>query len=104
MNCPSNCNGKGECVNGKCKCYPGFSGVDCSSSTRDFSFKIISIQLNSILILKDTCPILCNGHGKYENGKCSCYFDWHGPECEIPIDQCEVANCNGNGICESGKW
>ena len=31
-NCPMNCNGKGDCVNGKCKCYPGFSGLDCSSS------------------------------------------------------------------------
>lgn len=27
-----NCFGKGECVNGKCKCFPGFSGLDCSSS------------------------------------------------------------------------
>ena len=30
--CPLNCHGKGDCVNGKCKCYPGFSGIDCSLS------------------------------------------------------------------------
>ena len=31
-NCASSCNGKGECVGGKCNCYPGFSGDDCSFS------------------------------------------------------------------------
>ena len=77
-----NCNGKGECLNGKCKCFPGFTGVDCA--------------------LKN-CPILCNGHGTYENGKCNCFFEWHGDECEVPIDECEVSDCNGNGLCEYGK-
>ena len=31
-NCPMNCNGKGECVNGKCRCFPQYSGIDCSQS------------------------------------------------------------------------
>ena len=69
-------------MNGKCKCFPGFTGIDCSSNS---------------------CPILCNGHGNYENGKCTCFFDWHGNECDIPIDQCEISDCNGNGVCENGK-
>ena len=28
--CPRNCMGRGECVNEKCVCKPGFSGKDCS--------------------------------------------------------------------------
>ena len=28
--CPDDCNGNGECENGKCKCKTGFGGVDCS--------------------------------------------------------------------------
>ena len=53
--------------------------------------------------MANSCPILCNGHGNYENGRCSCFGNWHGKECEIPIDQCEEPRCNDNGICENGK-
>lgn len=81
-NCPRGCYGKGECVNGVCKCFTGFTGLDCSESV---------------------CPITCSGHGKYDSGKCQCDSNWHGVECEIPIDQCEVSNCNGNGECVKGK-
>lgn len=28
--CPRNCMGRGNCVNGKCQCESGFSGVDCA--------------------------------------------------------------------------
>lgn len=82
--CPLNCNGKGECgSNGKCECFPGFGGRDCS---------LVS------------CPVLCSAHGYYENGKCSCFFDWHGSECQVPRDQCEMPDCNGNGVCgEKGR-
>lgn len=51
-----------------------------------------------------SCPLLCSGHGKYENGKCMCDLEWHGNECQIPIDRCEVPNCNGNGECINGIW
>ncbi len=81
-NCPMSCFGKGECVNGVCKCFTGFTGLDCSESM---------------------CPVLCNGHGKYENGKCLCDFNYHGIECELTTEQCESFNCNGNGECVKGK-
>jgi len=29
--CPRNCMGRGSCVDGKCECRSGFSGVDCTS-------------------------------------------------------------------------
>ena len=30
--CPKDCNGQGLCDDGKCKCFPQFSGLDCSES------------------------------------------------------------------------
>ena len=30
--CPEDCNGRGQCVAGKCVCRDGFTGVDCSTS------------------------------------------------------------------------
>ena len=28
--CPNGCNGKGECVLGRCQCQTGYGGDDCS--------------------------------------------------------------------------
>ncbi|XP_047666963.1 tenascin-N-like [Tachysurus fulvidraco] len=33
VQCPSNCNKNGECVNGKCVCHSGFTGTACSKGT-----------------------------------------------------------------------
>ncbi|XP_053483372.1 tenascin-R [Ictalurus furcatus] len=30
VQCPNNCNKNGKCVNGKCVCQAGFTGIDCS--------------------------------------------------------------------------
>lgn len=30
--CPDDCNGRGQCLNGKCLCRDGFAGNDCSTS------------------------------------------------------------------------
>jgi hypothetical protein len=76
-----NCNGKGDCQNGKCECYAGFSGIDCADRA---------------------CPIICNAHGKLEKGKCVCDSQWQGIDCATPIGECEVPDCNGNGECIRG--
>ena len=28
--CPQNCSGQGKCTSGECRCYPKFTGPDCS--------------------------------------------------------------------------
>ena len=30
--CPSDCNGQGICDDGKCRCFPQFSGISCAES------------------------------------------------------------------------
>ncbi|KAK3100005.1 hypothetical protein FSP39_013415 [Pinctada imbricata] len=80
--CPNDCNGRGDCLHGKCSCFPGFKGWDCSEYE---------------------CPELCSRHGKFENGVCQCHKGWKGRECEIPEHECAVTDCNGNGQCINGK-
>ncbi|XP_059080009.1 teneurin-m-like [Tigriopus californicus] len=79
--CPKGCNGKGDCIAGRCHCQSGHSGNDCS---------------------QDVCPVLCNGHGDYVNGECVCQPGWKGKECHLRHEECEITDCNGHGHCVEG--
>lgn len=35
--CPNSCNSNGDCVDGKCHCFIGFDGHDCSKRNYPFS-------------------------------------------------------------------
>ena len=56
-----------------------------------------------IIIVAGMCPVLCSGHGDYEDGQCRCFPGWKGLECQLRHDQCEVADCSGHGQCINGK-
>jgi hypothetical protein len=49
------------------------------------------------------CTDLCSGHGVIEHGQCRCQEGWHGAECQLMLNQCEIANCNNRGSCIAGK-
>jgi syndecan 4 len=49
------------------------------------------------------CTDLCSGHGVIEHGQCRCQEGWHGIECQLMLNQCEIANCNNRGSCIAGK-
>ncbi|XP_023276562.1 tenascin-like isoform X3 [Seriola lalandi dorsalis] len=77
--CPNECSDQGRCVDGKCICFPGFSGPDCSDSN---------------------CPGNCNDNGRCVNGQCVCDPGFTGPDCS---DTACPNNCNNHGQCVNGK-
>ncbi|KAK2660467.1 hypothetical protein Ddye_007000 [Dipteronia dyeriana] len=81
--CPNSCNFNGDCVDGRCQCFLGFHGHDCS---------------------KRSCPSYCNGHGKcLTNGACECENGYTGIDCATAVcdEQCSLHGgvCD-NGVCE----
>ncbi|KAG9335685.1 hypothetical protein JZ751_004337, partial [Albula glossodonta] len=83
--CPNDCNDQGRCEDGKCVCFPGFSGPDCGTPT---------------------CPSNCNGRGTCVNGQCVCDSGFTGPDCSektCPNDCSDRGRCvDGECVCDSG--
>ncbi|XP_010898820.2 tenascin-X isoform X3 [Esox lucius] len=77
--CPNECSDQGRCEDGKCLCFPGFRGPDCSLSD---------------------CPGNCNDKGKCVNGQCVCDPGFTGPDCSSV--SCP-SNCNNKGQCVDGQ-
>ncbi|KAI4817333.1 hypothetical protein KUCAC02_010740, partial [Chaenocephalus aceratus] len=77
--CPNECSDQGRCVDGKCVCFPGFSGPDCSESD---------------------CPGNCNDKGRCINGQCVCDPGFTGPDCS---ENACPGNCSDRGRCVNGK-
>ena len=77
--CPSNCSGNGKCTDGKCKCYTGFSGNDCSGN--------------------ESCPSNCSGNRTCTDGICKCNSGFSGEDC---LTKSCPSNCSGNRTCTDG--
>ncbi|PWA33402.1 hypothetical protein CCH79_00014119, partial [Gambusia affinis] len=77
--CPNECSDQGRCVDGKCVCFPGYSGPDCSESG---------------------CPGNCKDHGRCVNGECVCDPGFSGPDCS---QKACPDNCSNRGRCVNGK-
>ncbi|XP_058472817.1 tenascin [Solea solea] len=77
-NCPSNCQDRGRCVDGKCECFQGFSGENCTL---------------------DDCPVNCGVHGRCVGGLCACSDGFFGEDCSET--NC-LNNCRGRGRCDDG--
>ncbi|XP_072043066.1 uncharacterized protein [Amphiura filiformis] len=71
MGCPTQCSGKGRCVNDACECIQGWLGSDCSEG-----------------LCGSTCI-----HGKCEAGLCMCDTGWEGPSCNLQATCFGVNSC-----------
>ncbi|BAT82728.1 hypothetical protein LR48_Vigan01g333400 [Vigna angularis] len=81
--CPSACNFNGDCVDGRCHCFLGFHGHDCS---------------------RRYCPSNCSGKGVcLTSGICECKTGYTGIDCSTAVcdEQCSLHGgvCD-NGVCE----
>ena len=81
FDCPKNCTGNGLCVQGVCKCAPGFSGTACD--------------------VQATCLNNCTSHGVCENGACYCDLGYFGDDCSF-AQECPGL-CSHRGICRHAK-
>ena len=79
---------RGRCWLGKCFCYPGFQGSDCTE------------------VLKLPCPSnedlgSCSGHGECHYGRCFCDIGFAGKACSTSVG-CP-GDCSGKGTCHRGR-
>ncbi|XP_049457390.1 tenascin isoform X2 [Epinephelus fuscoguttatus] len=108
--CPNECSDQGRCVDGKCVCFTGFSGPDCSMSNCPGNCNDNGRCVNGQCVCdpgftgpdcsQRGCPDNCNNHGRCVNGRCACDTGFAGPSCS---DQSCPGNCNNRGRCVNGQ-
>ncbi|KAK2887356.1 hypothetical protein QQF64_013523 [Cirrhinus molitorella] len=108
--CPDDCSDQGRCVDGKCVCFPGFSGPDCSvpDCPNDCSSRGRCVNGQCVCdpgftgpdCSSSMCPDNCNDRGRCVNGRCVCDAGFSAPNCGTR--SCP-ANCNKRGRCVNGR-
>ncbi|XP_035812522.2 tenascin-X isoform X2 [Amphiprion ocellaris] len=108
--CPNECSDQGRCVDGKCICFPGYSGPDCSKSDCPGNCNNNGRCVDGQCVCdpgftgpdcsQSTCPNNCKNRGRCVNGKCVCDSNFSGPSCS---DESCPGNCNNRGRCVNGQ-
>ncbi|XP_026205497.1 tenascin isoform X2 [Anabas testudineus] len=108
--CPNECSDQGRCVDGKCVCFPGYGGPDCSETNCPGNCNDNGSCVNGQCVCdpgftgpdcsEKSCPDNCNSRGRCVNGKCVCSSGFTGPSC---LDEACPGNCNNRGRCSSGQ-
>ena len=115
--CPNNCFKQGVCLNephyspnGKCHCFPGFYGVDCSLRTCPAGYAWV--DLPSATDTAHGYYTECSNMGdcNRETGQCVCRPGFGGPACDQMLcptgglskrdfEEDKEIPCSGNGRC-----
>ncbi|XP_057210390.1 tenascin [Triplophysa rosa] len=108
--CPYDCNDQGRCADGKCVCFPGFSGPDCSMTECPDDCNNLGKCVNGQCVCDpgfsgpdcstSTCPDNCSNRGRCVNGRCVCNPGFTGPSCQT---QSCPENCNNHGRCVNSR-
>ncbi|KAG7999804.1 Tenascin [Nibea albiflora] len=98
--CPNECSDQGRCVEGKCVCFPGFSGPDCGESNCPGNCNDKGSGFAGADCSEKSCPGNCNNRGRCINGQCVCKPAFTGPDCS---KRACPDNCNNRGRCVDGK-
>ena len=80
-----NCSGHGLCIEGKCRCFHGYTADDCS------------------ILIQSQCDQRCSGHGQYidyPQSMCICEKDWSGTDCSQR--RCSL-DCGSHGKCSNAS-
>lgn len=118
--CPSNCNGNGFCLAGRCQCKQGFGGLACEKRGCFLARAWRDSLFVDICYWTEVCVNACSGNGACNatSGVCQCNPGFYGQACETrrerheshhvdwalscifvcPTDACPH-NCYGQGYC-----
>lgn len=90
--CPDNCNKRGRCVNGKCRCYRGYGSSDCSVDKRKPP-KLQGLQSKGVCDLrKRACRFASVYGGGFWEGHVSCHIQ-KARVCVEKICLCVSCSC-----------
>ncbi|XP_068603615.1 tenascin-like [Brachionichthys hirsutus] len=108
--CPNDCGDHGRCLEGRCVCFAGFSGPDCSRSNCPGNCSdngrcllgqcLCGPGLTGPDCSQRDCPGNCSNRGRCINGECACDDGFTGPACS---DQTCPGNCSSRGRCVGGR-
>lgn len=118
--CPLNCNSRGDCHDGTCKCHDGWAGLSC----QDYEQTSEQPALVELAEAATSCAGQCSGNGICESGKCRCNEGFYGKACErgtaepaiqplqLKLQQVTkedelrtvtcIGGCSGHGECKVG--
>ena len=89
--CPDNCNNRGRCVNGKCRCFKGYASSDCSVNKR-LPPKLTYMQSKGMCDLRKRGCRFESMHGRgFWEGHINCHIQ----KARVGIGEC---SCNSNFV------